>query len=71
LAAPGTQVIAQARFADELRLVNETGVPFRYFFGGEGQRRYNVTPDRLVARRETLRVGGIELVLYFARPSPR
>jgi glyoxylase-like metal-dependent hydrolase (beta-lactamase superfamily II) len=67
LAAPGTQVIAQARFADELRLVNETGVPFRYFFGGEGQRRYNVTPDRLVAHRETLRVGGTELVLYPVR----
>ena len=29
-----TQVIAQAKFAGELRRVNETGVSFRYFFGG-------------------------------------
>ena len=33
LKAPNTRVIAQARFADELRIVNDTGVPFRYFFG--------------------------------------
>jgi glyoxylase-like metal-dependent hydrolase (beta-lactamase superfamily II) len=64
---PGTLVIAQARFADELRLVNETGVRFRYFFGGEGQRRYTAVPDRLVGARETLRVGGTELVLYPVR----
>lgn len=64
---PGTQVIAQARFADELRIVNETGVPFRYFFGGEGPRRYTVAPDRLVGARETLTVGGTELVLYPVR----
>lgn len=60
---PGTQVIAQARFAEELRVVNETGVPFRYFFGGEGNRRYDVVPDHLVRTRETLRVGGTEFVL--------
>jgi Metallo-beta-lactamase superfamily len=35
LRAPNTRVIAQAGFADELRIVNDTGVPFRYFFGGE------------------------------------
>lgn len=64
---PGTQVIAQAKFADELRLMNETGVPFRYFFGGEGQRRYSAVPDRLVGARETLTVGGTELVLYPVR----
>ena len=29
LKAPNTRVIAQARFADELRIVNDTGVPFR------------------------------------------
>jgi glyoxylase-like metal-dependent hydrolase (beta-lactamase superfamily II) len=65
LTAPGTRVIAQARFADELRIVNETGVvPFRYFFGGEARRRYDVVPDHLVDARETLTVGGTELVLY-------
>ncbi len=67
LRGPNTLVIAQARFAEELRIVNETGVPFRYFFGGEGPRRYNVVPDRLVGTRETLTVGGTELVLYPVR----
>jgi glyoxylase-like metal-dependent hydrolase (beta-lactamase superfamily II) len=33
LRAPDTRVIAQAGFADELQIVNDTGVPFRYFFG--------------------------------------
>jgi len=32
---PETQVVAQARFAEELKIINETGVSFRYFFGGE------------------------------------
>lgn len=64
---PGTRVIAQARFADELRIVNETGVRFRYFFGGDGPRRYTAAPDRLVSARETLTVGGIELALYPVR----
>src|SRR5262249_25156189 len=67
LRAPGTRVIAQARFADELRLVNDTGVPFRYFFGGEAQRRYAVLPDHLVDAREAITVGGSEFVLYPAR----
>jgi glyoxylase-like metal-dependent hydrolase (beta-lactamase superfamily II) len=67
VAAPGTRVIAQAKFADELRIVNETGVTFRYFFGGEGPRRYTVAPDRLVGARETITVGGTELVLYPVR----
>jgi glyoxylase-like metal-dependent hydrolase (beta-lactamase superfamily II) len=60
----GARVIAQTKFADELRIVNGTGVPFRYFFGGEGPRRYAAAPDRLVSARETLTVGGTELVLY-------
>ncbi len=67
LKAAGTLVIAQARFADELRIVNETGVPFRYFFGGESRRQYDVVPDRLVGTRETLTVGGTEFVLYPVR----
>jgi glyoxylase-like metal-dependent hydrolase (beta-lactamase superfamily II) len=64
LQEPGTQVIAQAKFADELRRVNETGVHFRYFFGGEGQRRYEVIPARLISERQRLTVGGTEFVLY-------
>ena len=38
LRGPSTQVVAQARFADELRVVNETGVPFRYFVGKAARR---------------------------------
>jgi len=64
VAGPGTRLIAQAKFADELQIVNETGVSFRYFFGSEGARRYTVAPDRLVGARETITVGGTELVLY-------
>jgi glyoxylase-like metal-dependent hydrolase (beta-lactamase superfamily II) len=64
LRGPSTQVVAQARFAEELKIVNETGVPFRYFFGGGAPRRYELIPDRLVDRRETLTVGSAEFVLY-------
>jgi glyoxylase-like metal-dependent hydrolase (beta-lactamase superfamily II) len=64
VASSGTRVIAQARFAEELRLVNETGVPFRYFFGSDARRRFDVVPDHLVDGRESLTVGHTELVLY-------
>ncbi len=67
LKGPNTRVVARANFADELRLVNEAGVRFRYFFGSEGRRRYEVSPDHLVNRRETLTVGGTEFVLYPVR----
>ena len=67
LAGPETRVIGQAKFAEELRIVNETDLPFRYFFGGEGPRRYSAVPDRLIAARETLTVGGTDLVLYPVR----
>jgi len=62
------QVIAQGAFADELRLVNSTGVPFRYFFGTAGSRRlYDTRPNHLVREPETLTVGGTKFVLYPAR----
>src|SRR5215468_10765160 len=62
------QVIAQGAFADELRLVNSTRVPFRYFFGTAGSgRRYDVQPHVLVRAPETVTVGGTKLVLYPAR----
>jgi len=62
------QVIAQAAFAEELRIVNGTGVPFRYFFGAAGSgRRYDVRPHHLVREPETLTVGGTRFVLYPAR----
>ena len=59
------QVIAQAAFADELRIVNGTGVPFRYFFGATGSgRRYDVRPHHLVREPEALTAGGTRFVLY-------
>jgi glyoxylase-like metal-dependent hydrolase (beta-lactamase superfamily II) len=62
------QVIAQAGFAEELRIVNGTGVPFRYFFGAAGSgRRYDVQPHHLVRAPETLTAGGTRFVLYPAR----
>ena len=68
LAGPDTRVIAQAAFAEELRIVNGTGVPFHYFFGAAGSgRRYDVRPDRLVREPETLTVGGTRFILYPAR----
>jgi glyoxylase-like metal-dependent hydrolase (beta-lactamase superfamily II) len=68
LVGPGTRVIAQAAFADELRLVNGTGVPFRYFFGTTGsQRRYDVAPDHLVRDAETLTIGGTRFGLHPVR----
>src|SRR5262249_33524377 len=67
LAGPDTKVIAQARFADELQVVNMTGVPFRYFFGNESPTRYELRPDRRVERPDTLTVGGTEFKLYPVR----
>jgi len=64
---PGARVIAQASFADKLRFVNETGMPFRYFFGAERRRRYEVIPDRLIGEPETLTIGGVEFALYPVR----
>src|SRR5215470_24896 len=62
------RVIAQAGFADELRIVNSTGVPFKYFFGAAGSgRRYDARPNHLVREPETLTVGGTRFVLYPAR----
>src|SRR5262245_642390 len=62
------RVIAQAAFADELRIVNSTGVPFKYFFGAAGSgRRYDTRPTHLVREPETLTVGSTRFVLYPAR----
>src|SRR5262245_4024174 len=62
------QIIAQAAFPDELRIVNGTAVPFRYFFGAAGSgRRYDVRPHHLVRAPETLTIGGSRFVLYPAR----
>ncbi len=67
LRGASTRVVANARFADELKIVNDTGIGFRYFFGGDAPRRYELAPDRVVDHRETLTVGGTEFVLHPVR----
>lgn len=59
-----TEVIAQANFAQELVLQSSVPVISPYFLAeGESQEQH-ITPDRLVAGKEVLRVGEAELVLY-------
>src|SRR5262249_16905367 len=68
LLQPKPTGIAQPAFPEELRIVNDPGVPFKYFFGAAGSaRRYDVQPHRLVRAPETLTVGGTRFVLYPAR----
>jgi glyoxylase-like metal-dependent hydrolase (beta-lactamase superfamily II) len=64
LAGQGTEVIAQARFPEELALVHATAAPNSDFFGADVTPLPDVRPDRLVAAPETLTVGGVELALY-------
>jgi glyoxylase-like metal-dependent hydrolase (beta-lactamase superfamily II) len=63
----GTRVVAQADFADELGIVNESGVAFRTFFGPEGKKSFQLRPDRLVREEETILLGGTEFRLYPVR----
>ncbi len=67
LKGAATQVVASARFAEELTNTNEAGVPFRYFFGREAARRYALDPDHRVDRPTRLSLGGTEFVLYPVR----
>jgi glyoxylase-like metal-dependent hydrolase (beta-lactamase superfamily II) len=60
----GTQIVAQANFADELRIVNESGVAFRTFFGPEGKKSFELRPHRLVREAESVSIGGTEFRLY-------
>lgn len=64
--APGVdvQVIARANFADELRIVNETGGRIGAFFGQEEGQDVALAPNHLVAEPETLTIGGVQLNLY-------
>jgi len=63
LIEPGVQVIASARYADELQIINETGVHFRAFFAGTEKQPLTLHPDRLVSAPECLRLGGVEFAL--------
>jgi glyoxylase-like metal-dependent hydrolase (beta-lactamase superfamily II) len=64
LMAPGVQVIASANFADELRIVNETGGQIGTFFGRDARHDLALAPNHLVAEPETLTIGGVQLALY-------
>ncbi|MDQ2741576.1 MAG: MBL fold metallo-hydrolase [Chloroflexota bacterium] len=65
--APGTQLIARSNFADELRIINETGAPLGAFFGREHSQELAIAPDRLIAAPETLTIGGVDFALYPAQ----
>jgi glyoxylase-like metal-dependent hydrolase (beta-lactamase superfamily II) len=64
LAGPETEVIAQARFGEELKLVNATPSVFRDFFGDNTPGQLDVKPTRLIAKTETLVIGGKHFALH-------
>ncbi len=64
LAGPNTEVIAQARFADELERSNATPFTFHDFFGEGTPGQLEVKPTHLIAKTETLLIGGTRFTLY-------
>ena len=64
LQSPGTEIIAQARFADELAVDNSVELPFHFFFGRQAHGPYRVAPTRLIQRTETIEIGGTRFVLH-------
>ncbi|HEX9104526.1 MAG TPA: MBL fold metallo-hydrolase, partial [Polyangia bacterium] len=64
LVEPGTEVIAQARFAEELAKVNAVSPSFRFFFGRDARGPYALAPTRTVAGPEALTLGGTRVALY-------
>jgi glyoxylase-like metal-dependent hydrolase (beta-lactamase superfamily II) len=64
LAGPDTEVIGQVRFKNELERTNATPFNFRYFFGDATPSKLDVRPTHLVARTETLFVGGTRFTLH-------
>jgi glyoxylase-like metal-dependent hydrolase (beta-lactamase superfamily II) len=63
LREPGTQVIAQAGFAEELANINRAPDNFQFFFGTKARGTYAFTPDVLVDHRQTLTFGNTQIVL--------
>ena len=61
---PGTQVIAQSNFAQEIAIANRGGAPFRYFFGDNTPGPLELHSTRLIDRPESLTLGGTRLRLY-------
>ncbi len=68
LRGPGTRVIAQAGFPDELsRQRHRNALPFRYYFGDAPATARDIVPDQLIAEPTSLTIGGTELMLYPTR----
>src|SRR6266851_3306397 len=63
LREPGVQVIANARYAEELQIINETGVHFRAFLAETGAQPLTLHPDRLVSAPESLTIGGVTFAM--------
>lgn len=63
LVGPGTQVVAQVAFPDELALQAVSPPPFPALLPDGQERRPHVVPDRLVEQPETLTVGGRRFTL--------
>jgi glyoxylase-like metal-dependent hydrolase (beta-lactamase superfamily II) len=61
---PSVTVIAGAGYPDEKRLEASVGIAYPAFYGPQGKHRFDVAVDRAVAKKETLTVGGVELVLH-------
>ncbi|HEX6674156.1 MAG TPA: MBL fold metallo-hydrolase [Actinomycetes bacterium] len=62
---PGVEVIAQANFADELRLQRHAPpILFRSADPSGAGRWVDVVPDRLVGAPEKLAIGGVDVILY-------
>ena len=63
-ARSGVEVIAQAKFADELAVANSTGQPFHYFFGDAAPASLRLAPQHAVAAPELRTIGGRTFGLY-------
>src|SRR5262249_36025702 len=63
-ARPGVEVIAQAKFADELAVVNSADQPFHYFFGQAVATSFRLAPQHTVAAPEVRTIGGRKFALY-------
>ncbi|MBI1820589.1 MAG: MBL fold metallo-hydrolase [Nitrospirae bacterium] len=61
---PTTKVIASALFEQELQVVNEAPLPFKYIFGKHTKKEpYAFKPDHLVRKTEEISIGGLQLRL--------
>jgi glyoxylase-like metal-dependent hydrolase (beta-lactamase superfamily II) len=61
---PNLEVIAQAGFEAELKVVNNTRIGFKYFFGDSAASTFDVRPDRTVSGRTEVSVGRTKFVLH-------